>query len=123
MNKIHVATISFFSLTLSLSAATVRAEWANGGISGARVVEVTTQQDGHFYVLFDRDICDGGGVVNRIGSVNKDLSPNGVAWTKEGATMILRVALAAKLSGNTVKVYADNSGSRWGCRMGALKIE
>ena len=116
MNKTCVIAI------LILCSNVASAEWDNGGISNAKVRSVVTLIDGSFYVHFDKDICDGG-AVNKVGFVYVNTSPNGVSWSKEGASMLLRTALAAKLSGKSTKVYADDSGTGWGCKMGALAIE
>ena len=98
------------------------AEWDNGGISNVKVLSVTTLIDGSFYVYVDKDICDGG-AVNKIGYVYVNSSPNGIIWSKEGASMLLKTALAAKLSGKSTKVFANDSGTGWGCKMGALAIQ
>lgn len=120
MNKISI-TLVFLTYSI-LGINFVFADWDNGGIAHAKVLSVTTLIDGRFYVYFDKDICDGG-ANNKIGYVHPKLSPNGVVWNKEGASMLLKVALAAKLSGKTTKVFADDSGKEWGCKMGALTLE
>ena len=115
-----IATLTFLACCTYGTA--VFADWDNGGISDAQIETIVVKQDGEFYIRFDKDICDGGGVVNKVGYVYRDLKPNDVNWSQEGAEMMLRLALAAKLSGKSVKVYADHSGTRWGCRMGALTL-
>jgi len=120
MKKYFIA-ITFLAYSI-FSTSFAFAEWDNGGISNVKVRNVTTLIDGSFYVHFDKDICDDG-VVNKVGYVYVNSSPNGVTWSKEGASMLLRTALAAKLSGKSTKVFANDSGTGWGCKMGALAIE
>ena len=95
--------------------------WDNGGVNNVTIERVVMQQDGTFYIEADRDLCDSGD--NRVGYVYKDVTLEGRPWTQEGAEMMLSTAMAAHLSGRTVTVYADNSGSRWGCQMGAIALE
>lgn len=98
--------------------------WNNSGISAVKIERVVVLQDGTFYVHADKDLCDSG-TANKIGYVYKTttLNEGKVEWTKEGADMMLRVAVAAKLSGASVTVYADDSGAGWGCRMGAISLD
>ena len=101
-------------------ASVANAAWDNGAVSGTRITDITVLQDGSFYVKFDKDICDPG--VNKVGYVYLGQEPNGVSQTQAGVDMMLRTATAAYLSGRPVTVYADDSGSAWGCHMGAIKF-
>lgn len=113
-------TIVSLALLLSLLTATSAFAWDNGGVD-AKIVSVVALMDGQFYVHSDTDICDNGD--NKVGYVYKGVTAGGVTWSQEGAVMMLKTALSAKLSGSTVRIYADDSGSRWGCLMGAIMLK
>lgn len=115
------AAIFFALVTLATSG--VAFAW-DSTVTGVTILKITALQDGSFYIQADKDLCDSG-ADNRIGFVYNGTTLNGGAqpWTERGANMLLSVATAAQLSGRTVTVYADDSGSNWGCRMGAIRME
>lgn len=116
--------LTFTFLACCIHSISVWAAYDNGGISGAKVHQVTVLTNGEFHVTFDKGICDEK-LGNKSGGVYRHTTPDGVKWTKEGAEMMLRTVLAAKLSGATLKVFADNTnhGKLRSCPMGAVRME
>ena len=118
MNKYFVKIIVIALFALSNNS--VFSGWDNDGVV-AKIVAITILQNGAFYVHADKDICDIG-VVNKVGYVYKGKTPNGIAQTTEGINMMLSIALSAHATETPVKLFADDSGSDYGCHLGAIKI-
>ena len=110
---------SFMTLIFPINASA----WDNKGVHNVTINRVVTLQSGEFYVVTDSDLCDGGR--NPVGFVypGNNLNDGKTSWTQAGSDMILSVALSARLSGHKVTIYADDSGSLWGCRMGAISLD
>ena len=117
-SKKKVLLIFLFNITLCSENLLA---WDNGGVSNVTIERVIAKQNGDLYFQTDKDLCDSGS--NTIGYVYRNNKGLDVQWTQAGADMILSIALAAHLSGTKVKVYADDSGKFWGCRVGALSLE
>ena len=89
-----------------------------------RVLQVTTLQSGNFYIRTDKAIYTGAGKDTTAGLVYvSNGTLGGHAPTVEGRQMMLSTALAAYLSSRTVEVFADNPGTAWGCKVGAIQLE
>ncbi|WP_444956799.1 hypothetical protein [Microbulbifer sp. ZKSA002] len=96
------------------------AAWDNGGVETS-ITDITVLQDGSFYISTADDLCDDG-EVNKTGNVYLGKSAGGLTQSPEGVSMLLSTALSAQMAGKRVKIYADDSGSNWGCLMGAIKV-
>jgi len=94
--------------------------WDNGGVI-AIIQSVTVLQNGTFYIITDKDICDGG-EINKVAYVYKEAKPNGIEQTSEGIKMMLSIALTAQATQKKVQLFADDSGSARGCKLGAIKV-
>lgn len=105
---------------LSIYSNSLFSAWDNGGVI-ANVLSVTVLQNGTFYIITDKDICDGG-EVNKVAYVYKGAQPNGVEQTSEGIRMMLSIALTAQATQKKVQLFADDSGSARGCKLGAIKV-
>lgn len=120
--KNNIISSAFLICTLLITNNSFAADWDNGGISNVKIKSIVTLIDGAFYFHTDKDLCDGG-AENKVGYVHNNLKVSTIDWSKEGSNMLLKVALSAKLSGKLVRVYADDSGSKWGCRVGAIALQ
>ena len=114
-------TIIFILSVLSCWGNTaLAARWDNNGVT-TTIKAVTVLQNGAFYVTAAVDICDAG-KVNKTGYVYKNQEPGGIKQTTEGINMLLSVALTAQVTQNKVTLYADDSNSHYGCKLGAIKV-
>lgn len=83
--------------------------------------EVIVLHDGGFYFQLHDNVCGSAGNT-RIAYSYKGVAINGVVPSDAAMDRMLRVGMAAQLSGATVQIFAENGGSRWGCLLGAIKI-
>jgi hypothetical protein len=106
---------------LLITSPTVGYAWDNGGVA-TTIEAVTVMQDGTFYINAVEDICDS--TVNKVAYVYNGtiLNDGKVNQTLNGTNMLLSTALSAQASSKKVVLYADDSGTWWGCRLGAIKI-
>jgi hypothetical protein len=115
MKQLRILLISAFITPMIAHA------WDNGGVD-TFIEDITVQQNGTFYIYAKHDLCDGG-AINKVGYVYDNTTLNGgVVQNNEGTKMMLSTALSAHMAGKQVRVYADDSGTGWGCKMGAIKI-
>ncbi|MAQ13366.1 MAG: hypothetical protein CMN30_01000 [Sandaracinus sp.] len=121
MNKTKIALSSLAALFCFSLYAGHASAW-DASVYAVTIESIVVHQDGSFYIEADKDLCDPG-VNNKIGYVYVGTNIDGHSWTAEGARMMLSTAQAAFLSGRTVTVLADNSGSNWGCQMGGIRLE
>ncbi len=82
---------------------------------------VVVLHDGGFYLTLHDEVCA------QAGNKKVAYSYNGVAVqgsvpTDAAMDRMLRVAMAAHLSGGAVRIYTENGGSRWGCLLGAVTV-
>jgi hypothetical protein len=94
---------------------------AYGHNTTTTIDEVIVLHDGSFYFKLHDEVCDTAG--NRtIAYAYNGVAVNGSVPTEEGRDRMLRVGMAAQLSGATVQIFADDGGTRWGCLLGAVKL-
>ncbi|WP_444933908.1 hypothetical protein [Microbulbifer sp. JTAC008] len=110
-----------FSLVASMLASGTASAWDNSGII-TKIKDVTVLQNGAFYITAEDDLCDAS-EVNKTGYVYPNQAAGGISQIPEGVSMLLSTALSAQVSGKQVAIYSDDSGSEWGCKMGAIKIK
>lgn len=96
------------------------ASWDNGGVI-TTIQAITVLQNGNFYLRTNDDLCDAG-TVNRVAYVYEGLEPAGIKQVPEGVNRMLSLAITAKARDTKVKIFADDSGSFYGCRMGAIQM-
>ncbi len=85
------------------------------------IEEVTVLHDGGFYLRLHDDIC-AEAQNKRVARLYKGLEVHGTVPNDAAIDRLLRVATAAHLSGTPIRVYAENSGGRWGCLLGAISL-
>ncbi len=86
------------------------------------IEEVIVLHDGSFYFKLHDDVCGTAGN-RKIAYSYKDVSINGITPNDAAMDRMLRVGMAAHLSGATVQIFAEDGGNRWGCLLGAVKIK
>lgn len=85
------------------------------------IEEVIVLHDGGFYFKVQDNVCGTAGNP-KIAYAYKGVAINGITPDDTAMDRILRVGMAAQLSGATVQIYAEDGGSRWGCLLGAIKL-
>lgn len=85
------------------------------------IEEVIVLHDGGFYFKLHDDVCGSAGN-KKIAYSYKGVAINGVTPNDAAMDRMLRVGMAAQLSGATVQIFAEDAGGRWGCLLGAVKI-
>lgn len=106
-------------LAAVLVASSVDAAYAHN--TTTTIDEVIVLHDGSFYFKLHDEVCDTAGN-KTIAYAYNGVSVNGSVPTEEGRDRMLRVGMAAQLSGATVQIFADDGGTRWGCLLGAVKL-
>ncbi len=85
------------------------------------IEEVIVLHDGSFYFKLHDEVCSEAGY-KKIAYAYKGVAINGIVPNDPAMDRMLRVGMAAQLSGATVQIYAEDGGGRWGCLLGAVKI-
>lgn len=85
------------------------------------IEEVIVLHDGGFYFKLHDNVCATSGN-RKIAYAYKDVAINGSVPSDSAMDRMLRVGMAAKLSGATVQIFANDGDHRWGCLLGAIKL-